>query len=98
MFIRVHLEPLLALLRFASSEQGSKIMRRILDEQFIRPLAKWLGGKQPELRASLIASTLLGLALTRDVLRSERLENPYCCSDGKGVSKMTIWSGLVQTH
>jgi hypothetical protein len=28
MFIRVHLEPLLALLRSASSEQGSKIMRQ----------------------------------------------------------------------
>jgi AcrR family transcriptional regulator len=68
------LEPLLALLRSASSEQGSKLMRQLLDEQFIRPLAKWLGGKQAELRASLIASTLLGLALTRDVLKSERLE------------------------
>jgi AcrR family transcriptional regulator len=68
------LEPLLALLRSSSSEQGSKLMRRLLDEQFIRPLAKWLGGKQAELRASLIASTMLGLALTRDVLKSERLE------------------------
>jgi Tetracyclin repressor-like, C-terminal domain len=74
MFIRVHLEPLLALLRSASSEQGSKLMRRLLDEEFIRPLAKWLGGKQAELRASLIASAMLGLALTRDVLKSERLE------------------------
>ena len=73
-FICVHLEPLLALLRSASSEQGSKLMRQLLDEQFIRPLAKWLGGKQAELRVSLIASTLLGLALTRDVLKSERLE------------------------
>jgi AcrR family transcriptional regulator len=68
------LEPLLALLRSSSSEQGSKLMRELLDEQFIRPMAKWLGGKQAELRASLIASTLLGLALTRDVLKSERLE------------------------
>ncbi len=68
------LEPLLALLRSASSKQGSKLMRRLLDEQFIRPMAKWLGGKQAELRASLIASTMLGLALTRDVLKSERLE------------------------
>jgi AcrR family transcriptional regulator len=68
------LEPLLALLRSASSEQGSKLMRELLDEQFIRPLAKWLGGKQAELRASLIASTMLGLALTKDVLKSERLE------------------------
>jgi AcrR family transcriptional regulator len=69
------LEPLLALLRSSSSEQGSKLMRELLDEQFIRPMAKWLGGKQAELRASLIASTMLGLALTRDVLKSERLES-----------------------
>jgi AcrR family transcriptional regulator len=69
------LEPLLALLRSASSEQGSKLMRQLLDEQFIHPLAKWLGGRQAELRASLIASTMLGLALTKDVLKSERLES-----------------------
>jgi AcrR family transcriptional regulator len=68
------LEPLLALLRSSSSVQGSKLMRELLDAQFIRPLAKWLGGKQAELRASLIASTILGLALTRDVLKCERLE------------------------
>jgi AcrR family transcriptional regulator len=68
------LEPLLALLRSSSSEQGSNLMRQLLDGQFIRPLAKWLGGKQAELRASLIAATMLGLVLTRDVLKSEKLE------------------------
>jgi AcrR family transcriptional regulator len=78
------LEPLLALMRSSSSEQGSKLMRELLDEQFIRPLAKWLGGKQAELRASLIASTMLGLALTRDVLKSERLES----SDIEAVVKL----------
>jgi AcrR family transcriptional regulator len=78
------LEPLLALLRSSSSEQGSKLMRRLLDEQFIRPLAKWLGGKQAELRAGLIASTMLGLALTRDVLKSERLES----SDSEAIVKL----------
>lgn len=65
--------PLLALLYSAPHPQASAILRRALDEQFIRPLARVMGGVDAELRASLLASYLLGLAVLRSVLRSEPL-------------------------
>ena len=60
--------PILALLRSASSPQGATLLRQGLEEYFIQPLAEWLGGNDSHLRASLIASTLLGLAIMKDVL------------------------------
>ena len=65
--------PLLALLYSAPHPQASVILRRALDEEFIRPLARQLGGEGAELRASLLASYLLGLAVMRSVLKSEPL-------------------------
>ena len=60
--------PILALLRSASSSQGSALLRQGLEKYFIQPLAEWLGGEESELRASLIASILLGIAIMQDVL------------------------------
>ena len=48
-------------------------MREGLEEQFVRPLARWLGGKKASERAGLIAATLFGIAFTRNVVRSEAL-------------------------
>ncbi len=60
--------PVLALLRSASSPQGAALLRQGLEMHFIQPLAEWLEGKDRPLRASLIASTLLGVAIMQDVL------------------------------
>ncbi len=60
--------PILALLKSATSPQGSVLLREGLEKNFIQPLAEWLGGKDSSLRASLIASTLLGVAIMQDVL------------------------------
>ena len=70
---RGQLEPTLALLRSASNPQAAELMRSLLDEQFIRPLAKWLGGENAEVRAGLIAAQILGLALAREVIESKSL-------------------------
>ena len=70
------LDPLLTLLRSASSTQASPVLRASLQEEFIEPLATWLGGEQAHLRASLIAASLSGLAFTREVLRVESLSGP----------------------
>ena len=66
-------DPLVALLRSAGNEQAAGPFRQAVDEQFIRPLADWLGGDQPAERAGLIAAYLLGLALGRDILRLQSL-------------------------
>ena len=60
--------PLLALLRSIVSSHGSLVLRQLLEEQFVYPLAAWLEGEQSLLRASLIASIMLGVAITRDVI------------------------------
>lgn len=70
------LGPLLTLLRSASSTLAGPVMQASLQADFIAPLAAWLGGEQAQLRASLIAACLSGLALTREVLRVDALADP----------------------
>lgn len=66
-------DPLLALLRSAPNERAAALLQEGLDEQFVRPLALWLGGERAEERAGLIAANLFGLAFMRFVLRSAPL-------------------------
>jgi AcrR family transcriptional regulator len=66
-------DPLLALLRSAPNERAAALLREGLDEQFVRPLARWMGGERAEERAGLIAADLFGLAFMRFVLRSAPL-------------------------
>jgi len=66
-------DPLLALLRSAPNERAAALLREGLDEQFVYPLARWLGGERASERAGLIAATLFGLAFMRDVVRSAPL-------------------------
>jgi AcrR family transcriptional regulator len=63
-------DPLLVLLRSAANARAAGILREVLDEQFIQPLARRLGGEDAELRAALIAAYMLGLAFMRLVMRS----------------------------
>ena len=67
------LEPLLALLRSSGNPNATAIMQDLLETQFIQPLAAWLGGSRAELRAAMIASIVIGLATTRDILESPTL-------------------------
>jgi AcrR family transcriptional regulator len=64
-----------ALLRSAlTSEQAAAMLREFLAEAILAPMASVAGGGDPDttpFRASLIASHMVGLALTRYVLRFE---------------------------
>ena len=66
-------DPTLVLLRSAPNERAAALLRAGLDEQFVRPLARWLGGQKAPERAGLIVATLFGLAFTRNVVRSGSL-------------------------
>jgi len=66
-------DPLLALLRSAPNERAAALLREGLDEQFVHPLARWLGGERASERAGLIAANLFGLAFMRAVVRSAPL-------------------------
>lgn len=66
--------PMLALLRSAvSDEAAAGQLRDFLARVALGPLAKAAGKDQPELRAALAASQMLGLAVARYVLRLEPL-------------------------
>ena len=67
------LDPLIALLRSSTNDQANALLRRSIEEQFVRPLAAWIGGQDADLRASLIAAVVMGLAVTRDVIGAEPL-------------------------
>jgi hypothetical protein len=56
-----------------SQEEAGRQLRTFLETQILRPLVTELGCDQPELRGSLVAAQLLGLAIARHVLRLEPL-------------------------
>jgi len=65
---------MLALLRSAiSNEQAAELVRRLLAREVFAPLATALGASDAELRATLVGSQLIGLALFRYIGRVEPL-------------------------
>ena len=52
----------------ASEEEAAGMVRRLLVERMLGPLAQRLGTDQPELRASLMGSQVAGLAMARHVV------------------------------
>lgn len=66
--------PMLALLRSAvTDEKAAELLRDFLTRVVMGPLARAAGGDSPDLRASLVASQMVGLAVSRYVLRMEPL-------------------------
>lgn len=64
-------EPVISVLRSAASRP--EIMREFLDRRIVPRFAAALGGPDTELRATAVASQMLGLAFLRYVLRVEPL-------------------------
>jgi len=61
--------PLVALLRAAVTEpEAAELIRRVLTERMLLPIARQVGGAQPELRASFVASQLVGVTVVRYVV------------------------------
>lgn len=66
--------PMLALLRSAvTDEQAADSLRAFLSRALLTPLAQATGHDRPELRANLVASQMIGLAVVRYVVRLEPL-------------------------
>lgn len=66
-------DPMTALIRSSLSPTTSGLIREVIDEQVIEPLAAWIGGEQAELRAALLMSHLLGLFVGRMMLQHKAL-------------------------
>ena len=62
--------PLLALLRAAVTEpEAAELIRDLLTRRLLLPIATRLGGERAPLRASFVASQLVGLAIVRYVVQ-----------------------------
>jgi AcrR family transcriptional regulator len=58
-----------SLLRAAVAEpEAAALIREVLAERILVPMASRVGGGQPELRASLISTLLVGLAVSRHIV------------------------------
>ncbi|MCL2514927.1 MAG: TetR family transcriptional regulator [Microbacteriaceae bacterium] len=67
-------DALVGLIRAASThEEAAKALREGIGEGELVPLLKALGQPQPEVRAALIASVLVGLTTTRSIVRAGAL-------------------------
>jgi AcrR family transcriptional regulator len=67
-------QPLLGLIRsVVGSESAAALMREFISREVLGRLAKALEVDKPQLRASLAASSLIGLAMLRYVIRLEPL-------------------------
>jgi AcrR family transcriptional regulator len=63
-------DPLLLILRSISNPDALTLLRDRLDRRTLEPLARWLGGRDAEIRSGLVVATLMGLAILRKVLQS----------------------------
>jgi AcrR family transcriptional regulator len=88
-------DPFLLILRSAPNEAAAKLLKGKLQADVIDPIAAKLSGSDVQLRASLIAAVLIGLAFTKDVVQvegiarasSDKQKKHYanliqCCVDG----------------
>ncbi len=65
---------LTGLVRAASSEpQAARMMREFLTQELVGPVARALGADEPELRACLVGSQIIGLLVTRYITELEPL-------------------------
>jgi AcrR family transcriptional regulator len=66
--------PLIAMLRAATSnEQAARLFRQFIAHELMTPLARRIDGPNAQLRASLVATQLAGLAIIRYVVKLEPL-------------------------
>ncbi len=62
------------LLRAAASEdEAARLVRDLLTARILVPLARGIGGDDPELRAALLGSQIAGLVVARHIVGLERL-------------------------
>lgn len=58
---------LLILLRSIGSAKAMEVVQRTSDSRFFDPLTDWMGGEQAAVRARLVASVIMGVAISREL-------------------------------
>jgi AcrR family transcriptional regulator len=69
-------QAIVGIIRAAASEaEAAQLIRQLLTTRLLTPLAEHIGRDRPELRASLMASQVVGLAMARHVVALEPLSS-----------------------
>lgn len=61
---------LLILLRSIGSVKAMEIVENRLNPRFFQPLIEWLGGHDAKVRAQMLAATIMGMAINRELAGS----------------------------
>jgi hypothetical protein len=62
------------IMRAAASEpEAARLVRERISQQILTPLAEGLGADEPQLRASLVATQVVGLVMARHIVQIEPL-------------------------
>lgn len=68
-------QAMVGLIRAAATEpEAAVLIQEILTDRLLTPLAERVGGANPELRAALMASQVVGLAMARHIVEIEPLQ------------------------
>lgn len=66
------ISPFIALIRSAMThDDAARMLRELISEEIIGPVARTLGSDNPGLRATLVGSQMVGIAMVRYILRLE---------------------------
>ncbi|MDZ3832287.1 MAG: TetR family transcriptional regulator [Sphingopyxis sp.] len=68
------MEMFVILLRSASSPKAGVIIRDMVREEVLEPLAATIGGDHPEMRAHMLLAILMGVGVLRTVMEAEPVE------------------------
>lgn len=66
-------DPMLIIMRSIANSEAVSSLRKLLHDDIVQPMADKITGPQQQLRAELVLAQLLGLAVVRNLIRSEAL-------------------------
>ncbi|WP_166417700.1 TetR/AcrR family transcriptional regulator [Cochlodiniinecator piscidefendens] len=85
-------DPGLALFRSATSPIACPIVKRALQKNVVDPIASWLGGRDAQLRASLIAAHMAGFDICAHIMKLDAL------SQEQDEAKLRMFAQALQSY
>jgi AcrR family transcriptional regulator len=91
-----HIERLLIMLRSASSPQAAELVRASFSEDVLEPLAGLLEGPDPQLRAAMVLSVLMGTSIVRTIMNLD-VVNECCGTQYRDVLAAVLRAAMAES-
>lgn len=79
------MEMFIIMLRSASSPRAGEIIRELVHEEVLGPLAEVIGHEHGEMRAHMTLAILMGIGMLRTIMKADKLntdeEDAYACAE-----------------